>query len=146
MNKLTLAMNVWRAYTVARHTEGSSLRGMIMGGVSVAAVVAITLLRGDLTAADVGIIAAGISGLDAVLKYFIPDKLGPDKLGNANRDDIPPIDLIGKSQAVRSNDGFRRRIGDSDTHPDRLPQRAVRAVHNTDEAADDENNFPGWGS
>jgi hypothetical protein len=33
MNKLTLAMNVWRAYTVARHTEGSSLRGMIMGGV-----------------------------------------------------------------------------------------------------------------
>ena len=110
-----------------------------MSGASVAAVVAITLLRGDMTAADVGYIAAGISGLDAVLKYFIPDQLGQTS-------DLPPINLIAESQTVRTNDGFRRRIGDSDTHPDRLPQRAVRAVHNTDESADDENNFPGWGS
>jgi hypothetical protein len=150
MNKLTLAMNVWRAYTAARRTEGSSLRGMAMGGASVAAVVAITLLRGDLTAADVGIIAAGISGLDAVLKYFIPDKLGPDKLGNANRDDIPPIDLIGKSQAVRPEGDAGLRPSDGAADPEQLRQ-PVRPVdypvrHNTDGAADDENNFPGWGS
>ena len=138
MNKLTLAMNVWRAYTAARHTEGSSLRGMIMSGASVAAVVAITLLRGDMTAADVGIIAAGISGLDAVLKYFIPDQLG-----QRQTDDLPPVNLIAESQAIRTDDGLRRRTGDNHPDSDRLPQRAVRPVHNTDEAAD--SDFPGWG-
>ena len=131
MNKLTLAMNAWRAYSAARRTEGSSLRGRIMGGASVAAVVAITLLRGDLTAADVGIIAAGISGLDAVLKYFIPDQLGQTS-------DLPPINLIAESQTVRTDDDPRLRRGDG------MPQRAVRPVHNTDESAD--SDFPGWGS
>lgn len=136
MNKLALAINVWRAYTAARRTEGSSLRGMIMTAASVAAVVAITLLRGDLTAADVGIIAAGISGLDAVLKYFIPDQLGQTS-------DLPPIDLVAESQTVRTDGGLRLSPGDS--HPDsgRLPQRAVRPIHNTDEATDS-NNSPGW--
>ncbi len=140
MNKLTLALNVWRAYSAARRTEGSSLRGKIIAGVSVAAVAGITLLRGDLTAADVGIIATGISGLNAVLAYFIPDNLGP-----AHDDILPPIDLVGESQAVRADDGLRRRTGDRHPDSDRLPQRAVRPVHNTDEAAD-RLNFPGWGS
>ena len=137
MNKLTLAMNAWRAYSAARRTEGSSLRGRIMGGASVAAVVAITLLRGDLTAADVGIIAAGISGLDAVLKYFIPDQLGQTS-------DLPPINLIAESQTVRTDDDPRLRRGDGNPDSYRMPQRAVRPVHNTDEAAD--SDFPGWGS
>lgn len=140
MNKITLAMNAWRAFTAARRTEGSSLRGVIMGGASAAAVVAITLLRGDLTATDVGVIAAGISGLDAVLKYFIPDELG-----QSQTDDLPPIALVGESQAVRADDGLRRRAGDSHPHPDRMPQRPVRPVHNTSEAADN-SDFPGWGS
>jgi len=82
----------------------------------------------------------------AGLKYFIPDKLG-----NANRDDIPPIELVGKSQAVRPNGDAGLRPGDSDTHPDRLPQSPMRHVdypvrHNTDESADIGNDFPGWGS
>jgi hypothetical protein len=141
MNKLKLAMNAWRAYSVARHTEGSSLRGMIMSGASVAAVVAITLLRGDLTAADVGYIAAGISGLDAVLKYFIPDQLGQTS-------DLPPINLIAESQTVRTDGDPRLRPGDGNPDSYRMPQRAVRPVHNTDEAADkeaaDEPEQPGF--
>lgn len=138
MNKLTLAMNAWRAYSVARHTEGSSLRGMIMSGASVAAVVAITLLRGDLTAADVGIIAAGISGLDAVLKYFIPDKLG-----NTNRDDIPPIDLVGQSQAVRPEGDAGLRPGDGAADPDQLRQ-SVPAGGRPDPSRPEANDCPGF--
>jgi hypothetical protein len=143
MNKLKLAMNAWRAYSVARHTEGSSLRGMIMSGASVAAVVAITLLRGDLTAADVGYIAAGISGLDAVLKYFIPDQLGQTS-------DLPPINLIAESQTVRTEGDAGLRPGDGAADPDQLRQ-SVRPVdypvrHNTDGAADIGDDFPGWGS
>ena len=137
MNKIKLAMNVWRAYSVARHTEGSSLRGMIMSGASIAAVVAITVLRGDLTAADVGYIAAGVSGLDAVLKYFIPDQLGVS-------DDLPPIDLIGKSQAGRADAQPCPGPGNTGSAADQLRQ-PVRPVHNTDEAADN-SDFPGWGS
>ena len=142
MNKITLAMNAWRAYSAARRTEGSSLRGKIIAGVSVAAVVGITLLRGDLTATDVGIIATGISGLHAVLAYFIPDQLG-------KTNGLPPIDLVAKSQAGWADGDSRRSAGDSHPDPDRVPQRAVRPVdypvHNTDEAAD-RSDFPGWGS
>lgn len=137
MNKLTLAMNAWRAYSAARKAEGSSLRGKIIAGVSVAAVAAITLLRGDLTAADVSAITTGMFGLDVVLKYFIPDQLGQTS-------DLPPINLIAESQTVRIDGDPRLRPGDGNPDSDRLPQRAVRPVHNTDEAAD--SDFPGWGS
>lgn len=141
MNKLTLAMNAWRAYSAARRTEGSSLRGLIMGGASAAAVVVITLLRGDLTATDIGIIAAGISGMDAVLKYFIPDQLG------APAHALPPIDLVAESQTVRVDDGLRRRASDRHPDPDGLPQQPVRPHCNTVEATDhDGADFPGWGS
>ena len=132
MNKITLAMNAWRAYTAARRTEGSSLRGVIMGGASAVAVVAITLLRGDLTATDVGVIAAGVSGLDAVLKYFIPDQLGTS-------DGRPPITLIGKSQTVRSDDdgGFRTGNANPDSGQLRESMPPVDYVRgNTSEAAD----------
>ena len=149
MNKLTLAMNAWRAYSATRRTEGSSLRGKIIAGVSVVAVATITLLRGDLTATDVGIIAASISGLDAVLAYFIPDQLGSVPLtaqqGEFDASPLPAIDLIGESQTVRADGGLRRRAGDSHPDPDRLPRPPVRPVHNTDEAID-HSDFPGWGS
>lgn len=137
MNKITLAMNAWRAYTAARRTEGSSLRSQIIGAIAVVSVIAITLLRGDLTAADVSSITAGLYGLDKVLQYFIPDKLGTS-------DGRPSIALIGKSQAVCADNDASLCAGDSHSDSDRLPQRPVRSVHNTDEAAD--NDFPGWGS
>lgn len=57
---------------------------------------------------------------------------------------LPPIELVGESQAIRTDDGLRRRTGDNHPDSDRMPQRAVRPVHNTDEAAD--SDFPGWGS
>ncbi len=136
MNKFTLAINVWRAYSAARRTEGSSLRGLIMGGASVAAVVAITLLRGDLTAADVGIIAAGISGLDAVLKCFIPDQLGQTS-------DLPPIDLVGQSQAVRPEGDAGLRPGDGAADPDQLRQ-SVPAGGRPDPSRPEANDCPGF--
>ena len=84
-------------------------------------------------------------GIAGFIGSFFPDLLG------APRENLPPIDLIGKSQAVRPEGDAGLRPGDGDTHPDRLPQSPMRHVdypvrHNTDEAADDENNFPGWGS
>ena len=58
---------------------------------------------------------------------------------------LPPIDLIGKSQAGRADAQPGPGPGNAGYAADQLRQ-PVRAVHNTDEAADDENNFPGWGS
>ena len=107
-----------------------------MGGVSVAAVVAITLLRGDLTAADVGYIAAGVSGLDAVLKYFIPDQLGV-------YDDLPPIDLIGKSQAVRPEGDAGLRPSDGAADPEQLRQ-PVPAGGRPDPSRPEANDCPGF--
>ena len=58
---------------------------------------------------------------------------------------LPPIELVGESQAVRANGGPRRRS--SDRHPDSdcLPQSPVRPIPNTREAIDHD-DFPGWGS
>ena len=75
-------------------------------------------------------------------------------IGVLSREDeiqLPPIDLVGQSQAVRPEGDAGLRPGDGDTHPDRLPQSPMRHVdypvrHNTDESADIGNDFPGWGS
>lgn len=122
MNKLTLAINAWRAYSAARSTEGSSLRGAIIAGISVIAVVGITLLRGDLTAADAGIIATGISGLNAVLAYVIPDRLGSVTLTSQESEIhggslLPPIELQGHADADFGADAGRVRV--SSDRPDR---------------------------
>jgi hypothetical protein len=96
MNKVTLALNAWRAYTSARKTEGSSLRGQIIGIVCVAVIVGITLFKGDLSGAEAVGIAAAVQGLDAILKYFIPDQLGGVELVaqyDSTADPLPPIEL-----------------------------------------------------
>lgn len=59
---------------------------------------------------------------------------------------LPPIDLIAESQTVRIDDGLRRRASDRHPDPDGLPQQPVRPLSNTEEAADHDANFPGWGS
>lgn len=97
MNKVTLAFNAWQAWRIARREEGSSLRGIIMGIASILAIVGITCLRGDLSIEDVGIIAAGISGLDATLKYIVPDKLSRS---NGKASALPSITLVGQSESV----------------------------------------------
>jgi hypothetical protein len=83
-------------------------------------------------------------GIAGFIGSFFPDLLG------APRENLPPIDLIGKSQAVRPEGDAGLRPSDGAADPEQLRQ-PVRPVdypvrHNTDEAADDENNFPGWGS
>lgn len=152
MNKFTLAINVWRAYTAARRTEGSSLVGKILMGISVLAIILISLLHGNLTADDVGIIVNSIMGLAGALFYIIPDRLGAVTLtaerGETNGEPLPPINLIAESQAIRTDDDLRLRPGDNHPDSDRMPQRAVRPIHNTDEAADkeaaDEHEQPGF--
>ncbi len=80
-----------------------------------------------------GLTAMGLLGV------FLPDEPKTVQI------QLPPIDLVGESQAVRADNDASLCAGDSHPHPDRLPQRPVRSVHNTDEAAD-HSDFPGWGS
>ncbi len=97
MNKVTLAFNAWRVWHIARREEGSSLRGIIMGIASIVAIVGITWFRGDLSVEDVGIIATSITGLDAALKYMIPDQLSRS---NGKASALPSIALVGQSESV----------------------------------------------
>lgn len=96
MNKVTLALNAWRAYTAARKTEGSSLRGQVIGIVCVAVMVGVSYFKGDLSPGEVLGISASVQGLDAILKYFIPDQLGGVELVaqyDSTAEALPPIEL-----------------------------------------------------
>lgn len=120
MNKMTLLLNAWRAWRHARNQEGSSLRGLITGGASVLAVIAITFYRGDLSPADVGVIAAAITGLDAVLKYAIPDSLHQDP-ADAPTGPEPKSELTEPPPATaRLADQDHSGAGGADSDPDPL--------------------------
>jgi hypothetical protein len=96
MNKITLAMNAWRAYTAARKTEGSSLRGKIIGIVCVAVIIGVSAFHGDLSPVEALGIAASVQGLDAILKYFIPDQLGGiERVAHhaTTAESLPPMEL-----------------------------------------------------
>ena len=68
--------------------------------------------------------------------------------GETNDEPLPPINLIAESQTVRTDDGLRRRTGDNHPDSDRMSQRTVLPIHNTDEATDkevaDEPERPGF--
>ena len=83
-------------------------------------------------------------GIAGFIGSFFPDLLG------APRENLPPIDLVGQSQAGRADAQPGPGPGNAGYAADQLRQ-PVRPVdypvrHNTDEAAEDDNNFPGWGS
>lgn len=124
MNKLTLMMNAWRAYNSARKCEGSSLRGLIMGGASAAVVVVYSLMHGDLTAYDVGVISAGIAGLDSALKYFIPDQIGGVTLtAQQGEFDESPLPETGSAGTVDA--------ADADADRGTAPKRLLRQFAST---------------
>lgn len=147
MNKLTLAINVWRAYTAARRTEGSSLVGKILVGISVLAIIVISLLSGNLTAEDVGTIVTSITGLAGALFYLIPDRLGAVTLtaerGETNGALSSPIELVGQSQAgwadAESSDGRSRPCPVADQLRQPVPSGG-----RSDPAQPMADNFPGW--
>lgn len=117
-------------WVAGRLREGSTWRGLVW--VATAAGVSLSPEMWESITA-VGMAVAGMIG---VLTSEKPTQVEIQ---------LSPIDLVGQSQAVRTDADPGLRLGDSDSRPDGLPQRPVRPVHNTSEAVD-HSDFPGWGS
>lgn len=115
-------------WIVARLREPSSWRGLIW----LLTACGVTLrpeIWEQITA--VGMAAAGLLG---VLSREEPTRVEIQ---------LPSIDLVGQAGAVdRTVPGP---VADRGSAADRL-RRPVRAGHNPDEAADTDNDHPGWGS
>lgn len=123
-------------WVAQRLREPSTWRGLVW--IATAAGVSLSPeMWGSITA-----IGMALAGLIGVLSREEPTRVEIQ---------LPSIDLIGESQAVRADGDSGRRAGDRDPDPGRLPQQPVSPVDypvrnsNTSEAAD-HGDFPGWGS
>jgi hypothetical protein len=118
-------------------------------GISVLAIILISLLHGNLAAEDVGIIVNSIMGLAGALFYLIPDRLGAvtltAKLGETNDAPLPPIELVGQSQAGWVDADFGDGRGRPDPAADQLHQ-SMPAGSDPDPSRPVADDFPGWGS
>lgn len=84
MNKLSLIFTALRVYRQARGNEASTLRGVITGTLAAGVVVGLGFMGADLSAEQIGLILAAITGIDAVLKIVLPDQLGGRNNGKTN--------------------------------------------------------------
>lgn len=71
-----MIFTAFRVYRQARARESSTLRGAITGFLAAGVVVALWSMGVELTAEQIGVVLASITGLDAVLKIALPDQLG----------------------------------------------------------------------
>ncbi len=84
MNKVTLIFTALAAYKQARAQESTTLRGIIIGTLTVAAIVTLWFMGADMSADQIGLIITSITGFDQVLKIILPDQLGAKKNENGN--------------------------------------------------------------
>lgn len=106
MNKVMMIFTAFRVYRQARARESSTLRGAITGFLAAGVVVALWSMGVELTAGQIGVVLASITGLDAVLKIALPDQLG-----GRNKDDqkgVAGADSVGTDpDHSRGADGLR---------------------------------------
>ncbi|MCU0806560.1 MAG: hypothetical protein MUC53_01005 [Candidatus Contendobacter sp.] len=108
MNKLSLAFTAMRVYRQARGKETSTWRGVITGTLAAGIVVVLGYLGADLSAEQIGLVLATVTGIDAILKIVLPDTLG----GKSNKKADPAQNLGGA--------GFAGADPDPTHAPDRL--------------------------
>lgn len=109
MNKLSMVFAALRAYREARGQEGSTVRGVVTGLLAAGAIVGLGFMGADLSAEQIGLVLAAISGIDAVLKIVLPDDMGgPSRETNAaqTRAERDPAGL--GASATRGVDGVQR--------------------------------------
>ncbi|MDS4026108.1 MAG: hypothetical protein RKO25_03820 [Candidatus Contendobacter sp.] len=128
MNKVTLIFTALAAYKQARAQESTTLRGIIIGSLTVAAIVTLWFMGADLSAEQIGLIITSIAGFDQVLKIVLPDQLGAKKNENGNPAENldgnnpagnRPVDPLSTNRLrqLPTDDGLRE-----DSRPDPAPQ------------------------
>ncbi|MDG4549855.1 MAG: hypothetical protein P9F19_01390 [Candidatus Contendobacter sp.] len=109
MNKLSLIFTALRAYKDARSKETSTLRGTITGLLAAGTIFSLGYMGADLSAEQIGLILAAITGIDSVLKIVLPDQLGAKNDGKKNdAQNIGHTDRAGADpDPARGADGLR---------------------------------------
>ncbi len=126
MNKISMIFTALRVYRQARGKEASTLRGTITGTLAAGVVVGLGFMGADLSAEQIGLILAAITGIDAVLKIVLPDQLGgsnngktnaAQNLGNADpvRVDPDPARAVDRLRQLPTDSGPREDSGAGET-------------------------------